>query len=45
MLALKKTPAGEEYYKVSYERGAVLATRNHQGGINDLDEESNGKFL
>ena len=45
MLALRKTPAGEQYYEVSNERGAVLATRNHQGGIDDPDDESNGKFF
>ena len=45
MLALRKTPAGEQYYEVSNERGAVLATRNHQGGIDDPDDESNGNFF
>lgn len=43
MLALRKTPAGEEYYEVSNKRGAVLATKNHQGGLDDQDDESNGK--
>ena len=45
MLALRKTPAGEEYYEVSNERGAVLATKNHQGGLHDQDDESNGKVF
>ncbi|XP_015747425.1 PREDICTED: uncharacterized protein LOC107327185 [Acropora digitifera] len=45
MLALRKTPAGEEYYEVSNERGAVLATKNHQGGLDDPDDESNGKIF
>ena len=45
MLALRKTPAGEQYYEVSNERGAVLATKNHQGGLDDPDDESNGKFF
>ena len=40
MLALRKTPAGEEYYEVSNEQGAVLATKNHQGGLDDPDDES-----
>ena len=44
MLALTETPAGEEYYEVSNERGAVLATKNHQGGLDDQDDESNGKI-
>ena len=43
MLALRKTPAGEEYYEVGNERGAVLATKKHQGGLDDQDDESNGK--
>ena len=45
MLALRKTPAGKEYYEVSNERGAVLATKNHQGGLDDQDDESNGKIF
>ena len=45
MLALRKTPAGEEYYEVGNEQGAVLATKNHQGGLDDPDDESNGKFF
>ena len=45
MLTLRKTPAGEEYYEVSNERGIVLATNNHQGGLDDQDDESNGKFF
>ena len=43
MLTLRKTPAGEEYYEVSNERGIVLPTKNHQGGVDDQDDESNGK--
>ena len=45
MPALRKTSAGEEYYEVSNGRGAVLATKNHQGGLNDQDDESNGKIF
>ena len=45
MLPLRETPAGEEYYEVSNERGAVLATKNHQGGLDDPDDESNGKIF
>ena len=30
---------GEEYYEVSNERGAVLATKNHQSGLDDQDDE------
>lgn len=45
MLALRKLPAGEDYYEVSNERVAVLATKNHQGGLDDQDDESNGKIF
>ena len=45
MLTLRKTPAGKEYYEVSNERGVVLATKNHQGGLDDQDDESNGKIF
>ena len=45
MLALKKTQAGEEYYEVSNGRGAVLVTKNHQGGLDDQDDESRGKIF
>ena len=45
MLALRKTPADEEYYEVSNEQGAVLFTKNHQGGLDDQDDESNGKIF
>ena len=44
-LALMKTLAGEEYCEVSSGRGAVLAAKNHQGGLDDQDDESNGKSL
>ena len=44
MLALRKTPAGEEYYEVSNKRGAVLPTKKHQGGLDDHNDEFNGKF-
>ena len=45
MLALRKTPDGEEYYEVSNERGVVLASKNHQGGLDDPDDKSNGKIF
>ena len=45
MLALRKTPVGAEYFEVSNERGAVLATKNRQGGLDDQDDESNGKIF
>ena len=45
MLVARETPSGEKYLEMSRERGAVLATRNHQGGLDDKDDESNGKIF
>ena len=45
MLALRKTAAGEEYYEVSNDPGAMLATKNHQGGLDGQDDKSNGKIF
>ena len=42
MLALRKTPASKEYYEVSNERGTI---KNHQGGLDDQDDQSNEKFF
>ena len=43
MLVSRETPSGEKYLEMSRERGAVLATKNHQGGLHDKEDESNGK--
>ena len=43
MLALRKTLADEEYYEMSNERGSVLVTKNHQGGLDHQDDESTAK--
>ena len=43
MLVLRETPSGEKYLKMNKERGVVLATKNHQGGLDDKEDESNGK--
>lgn len=45
MLVERETPNGEKYFEMSRERGAVLATKNHQGGLDDKDDESNGKIF
>ena len=45
MLVARETPSGEKYLEMSGERGAVLATKNHQGGLDDKDDESNGKIF
>ena len=45
MLVARETPSGEKYLEMSTERGAVLATKNHQGGLDDKEDESNGKIF
>ena len=45
MLVSRETPSGEKYLEMSRERGAVLATKNHQGGLEDKEDESNGKIF
>ena len=30
---------GEKYLEINKERGAVLATKNHQGGLDDKEDE------
>ena len=45
MLVSRETPSGEKYLEMSRERGAVLATKNHQGGLDDKEDESNGKIF
>ncbi|PFX13896.1 hypothetical protein AWC38_SpisGene21991 [Stylophora pistillata] len=45
MLVLRETPSGEKYLEMSRERGAVLATKTHQGGLDDKEDESNGKIF
>ena len=45
MLVARETPSGEKYLEMSRERGAVLATKNHQGGLDDKEDESNGKIF
>ena len=46
MLALRRTPLGKRYYELQRQLpGAVLATKNHQGGLNDKEDESDGKMF
>lgn len=45
MLVLRQSANGESFLEISRERGAVLATKNHQGGLDDKDDESNGKIF
>lgn len=46
MLALRKTPLGKRYYELQRDiLGAALATKNHQSGLNDEEDESDGKMF
>ena len=46
MLAARETPSGEKYYEMCRELpGAVLATKNHQGGLSDGEDSSDGKIF
>ena len=43
MLVLQTTPQGRRYYELR--RGALTSTKNHQGGLNDSTDESDGKMF
>lgn len=46
MLILRSTVNGKEYYEMNREiAGALPATKNHQGGLNDAEDESDGKIF
>jgi len=45
MLLSRKTSTGEKYFEVSRERGAVFATKNHQEGLENKEDESSGKMF
>ena len=45
MLISTEAPNGEKYLEINKERGAVLATKNYQGGLDDKKDESNRKFF
>ena len=46
MLILRETPLGRRYFELNRDTpGAVLATKNHQGGLHDADDESDGKMF
>jgi len=46
MLALRRTPQGEEYFELNREYpGSLLATKNHQGGLSDAEDESDEKIF
>ena len=43
MLVLQSTPQGRRYYELR--RDALISTKNHQGGLNDPTDESDGKIF
>ena len=45
MVVLGQTPSGEKCLEMSTELGAVLATKNHRGGLDDKEDESNGRIF
>ena len=45
MLISTEAPNGEKYLEINKERGAVLATKNYEGGLDDKKDESNRKFF
>ena len=45
LLVLRQIPSGEKYFEISRELRAVLATKNHQGGRRDKEDESNGRIF
>lgn len=46
LLILRKTPSGLSYFELNKDlSGTVLATKNHQGGLDDKEDLSNGKIF
>ena len=46
MLALRATPQNEEYFELNREfPGPLPATKNHQGGLSDAEDESDAKIF
>ena len=46
MLAPRTTPLGKRYYELQRDApGAVFATKHHQGGLNDEEDDSDGKMF
>ena len=44
MLVLRTTPNGRQYYEINCSvAGALPSTKNHQGGIQDDEDESDAK--
>ena len=46
LLSLRKTPQGVEYYELNRSQpGSLPATKNHQGGLADAEDESDAKIF
>ena len=46
MLFLRKTPQGVEYFELNRSKpGSLPATKIHQGGLGNAEDESNAKIL
>ena len=46
VLSLRKTPEGVEYYELNRSQpGSLPATKNHQGGLGDAENESDTKIF
>ena len=46
MLAFRATPQGEEYFELKREfPGSLPATKNHQGGLSDTEDESDARIF
>ena len=46
MVVLRETPGNNKYYELRRDLpGAMLATKNHQGGLDDSADESDGKMF
>ena len=43
MFILRKTPQGRRYYEMT--RNFLMSTKNHQGGLQDSTDESDGKMF
>ena len=46
MLVFRKTPQGKEYCELNKDvAGSVPSTKNHQGGLHDHEDDSDGKIF
>ena len=46
MLVLRTTSSGRQYYEIDCSvAGALPSTKNHQGGLEDEEDESNAKMF